>query len=166
MQFDQVDSPVSENTLPLSSPPVKHLIISNFNNFKVERILSQDTRQKSIAVCGSFSEDEPIGKRAVVLVEKQPIHIDEVSVIFSSSTQLSLNFQNDIYGQYKATALSSETTNDVGNLQLTTIYPASDKHIKKYSDQQLYMIRETPDDYHLITKPYIETQALGLQVSE
>ena len=166
MQCDQGDSSLSDHTLPLSSPPEKHLIISNFKNFKIERILSQNTGQKSITVCGSFSEDESTGKRAVVLVEKESIHKDEVSIIFSSSTQLSLNFHNDIYGQYKATTQISETTSGVGSLQLTTIYPATDKHIKKYSEQQLYMIRETNDDYQLITKPYIQTQALGLQVSE
>ena len=36
------------------------------------------------------------------------------------------------------------------------MYPASDKLIRKYSKQDLYSVRETPEVYTKITKPFIE----------
>lgn len=131
--------------------------ISDFTGFQVTRVLSENNKTKYVAVCGTFSSEPDL--QAVILAEKQPIHPDSLPLLFSPLSRLKLNFQNDIYCQYEA-----DTNGSLGSLQLTTIYPATSKHITKYSSQQLYMIRETPDDYEAITRSYIETQALSLQV--
>lgn len=132
-------------------------MLSTFVGFEIDRVLSENAKEKSVAICGQYSADS--NSKAVILAEKQPIDAQSLKTIFSPSTRLTLNFQNDIYGQY-----SADTEGIEGSFKLTTIYPATDKHIMKYSDQLLYMIKETPGDYELITKPYIELEALSLQV--
>ena len=132
--------------------------ISSFTGFEIDKILSENTREKSVAICGQYNTDSD-RKKAVILAEKQPIDSHSLQTIFSPTTRLTLNFQNDIYSQY-----SADTDGIEGSFKLTTIFPATDKHIIKYSDQLIYMIRETPADYELITKPHVELEALSLQV--
>jgi len=44
----------------------------------------------------------------------------------------------------------------------TVIYPATDKHIEKYSICQKYLINETPDLYETVTLPYITSSQFSL----
>jgi len=44
------------------------------------------------------------------------------------------------------------------------IYPATDKHVLKFTSQPLYLIEETEDIYQSITLPYILDNSLSLQV--
>ena len=44
------------------------------------------------------------------------------------------------------------------------IYPATKKHIAKYSKHEVFMVTETADDYNKITLPHIETENFSLQV--
>ena len=132
--------------------------ITSFENFRVHQLLNVNTKLKSFAVCGSFAGRDS-SSRAVVLAEKEPLTSDSLSGLFSSSTRLTNNFQNDIYGQ--ATAVAG---GGLGNVKLTTIYPATDEHIQKYSDQDCFMVRETPEDYEKVTRGYIESQSLSSEV--
>lgn len=45
-----------------------------------------------------------------------------------------------------------------------TVYPATEAHLAKYSQQTSHMIHETPEDYATITKPFIDGQAFDIQV--
>ena len=49
-------------------------------------------------------------------------------------------------------------------IKTTVIYPATAKHVKKYSAQQIYLINETAEDYNKITLPYIEAASFDIQV--
>ena len=131
--------------------------ITSFENFHVGQMLNVNTKLKSFAVCGSFTDSE--SSRAVILAEKEPLTCESLSDLFSSSTKLTNNFQNDIYGQASAFAGGG-----LGNVKLTTIYPATDAHVRKYSDQDCFMVRETPQDYERVTKRYIESQSLSREV--
>lgn len=133
--------------------------ISTLAGFTVDKVLSMDTRVKSMAVCGSFAGDPT--NRAVILAEKQPLTSDCFPTLFSASTKLECNLQNDIYGQYEA-----EACGGVGALRLTTVFPATDKHVQKYSDQEFFLVHETPKDFESITRPFIETQAFSKQVGQ
>jgi m7GpppX diphosphatase len=44
------------------------------------------------------------------------------------------------------------------DLKINLIYPCTEKHIKKYSQQQLRMILETPEVYQKYVRPYMERQ--------
>ena len=131
--------------------------ITSFDSFRVHQLLNVNTKLKSFAVCGSFASSE--SSRAVILAEKEPLTSESLSGLFSPDTRLTNNFQNDIYGQ--ATAFSA---GGLGNLKLTTIYPATNAHIQKYSDQNCFMVHETPEDYDKVTKGHIESQSLSKEV--
>ena len=49
-------------------------------------------------------------------------------------------------------------------VKTTLIYPATDKHIAKYSAQEMYVIEETPEDYEKITLPFIEKSHFSIEV--
>ena len=128
------------NTLPLE-------------NFKFERVLSENPTTKSIVLYGKFDESED--KFAVILAEKTVFTREAVTTLFTDGrTSFMHNFQNDIYGQY-----SSDT-----GIKLTVVYPATEKHVKKYSQQRSIMIQESGHVYATYVRPYAQTQALSLQV--
>ena len=129
-----------------------------YNEFTPERTLLVNTQSKLIAVVGSFSSDPET--QGVIVAEKQPLTDASLSSIFSSSTKVTKSFQNDIYSQYILNC-----GDGVGELKATSIYPATDAHVKKYSEQSLLMVHETPDDYQKITKPFIESHPLSIDVS-
>ncbi len=49
-------------------------------------------------------------------------------------------------------------------IKTTLVYPATDKHIAKYSQQEMYLVEETPEDYKNITLPDIESSKFSIQV--
>lgn len=49
-------------------------------------------------------------------------------------------------------------------VKTTIIYPATEKHIEKYSVQNIYIIEETYEIYKNITLPHIEGEQFDLQV--
>lgn len=44
------------------------------------------------------------------------------------------------------------------------ICPATEKHVKKYLRQEMFLIEETEEDYQSITLPYITSQSFSVQV--
>lgn len=49
-------------------------------------------------------------------------------------------------------------------VKATIIYPATEKHIVKYSVQKLYIVDESPTVYNEIVLPHILSEQLSLQV--
>ena len=58
---------------------------------------------------------------------------------------------------------SNDKVNFLG-IKSTLIYPATEKHIAKYSQQEVFLMRETAEDYRAITLPYIESSQFSTQV--
>ena len=123
------------------------------SQFKFDCILSENPTSKSIAVTGKFPEDSN-DNFAVILAEKLAFTKESIENLFTEKTTFTHNFQNDIYGQY---------TCDAG-IKLTVIYPATEKHVKKYKQQSSFMVQESSAVYATKIKPYAETQSLSLQV--
>lgn len=48
--------------------------------------------------------------------------------------------------------------------KMDLIYPASEKHILKFSSQPMYLVQETDEIYQTITLPHILSNSLSLQV--
>ncbi len=134
---------------------LKH--VNAFQGFTVKKVLNSDKKVKSIALCGNFQNDPD--HDAVILVDKVPMTTDSIQQIFDDTINIENTFWNDIYGQFLAYSCKS-----LGDIKLTVVYPADSKHIAKYSTQDEYIVKESMSDYLQITKPYIETQALGLEV--
>ena len=63
---------------------------------------------------------------------------------------------NDIYHWYLATSGSTDAA--LPDLKLNLIYPCTEKHIKKYSPQNVRMVTETPQIYKVHVRPYMQKQ--------
>ena len=49
-------------------------------------------------------------------------------------------------------------------MKTSLVYPATQKHIDKYSAQEMFIAEETPEDYKNITLPFIEFEQFSIQV--
>jgi m7GpppX diphosphatase len=47
----------------------------------------------------------------------------------------------------------------------TVIYPATEKHIRKYEAQNIHLIEETPELYECVTLPYLEKERFSVKVN-
>ncbi|XP_069038682.1 m7GpppX diphosphatase [Lepisosteus oculatus] len=120
--------------------------------FRTERVLRESAREKTIFLQGKLAEQE-----AVVILEKTPIQKDALEELFRSS-RLELEMRNDIYSTYylRPPAHLSE-------IKTTVVCPATTKHVKKYLQQELFLIEESGEDYRRITCPYILSQSFSVQ---
>lgn len=50
-------------------------------------------------------------------------------------------------------------------VKTTVIYPATEKHIAKFSQQQVHIVLETPELYEKLTLPHIQKDQFNLQVN-
>ena len=96
---------------------------------------------------------------AVVLLEKTPFSEETLPQMLSAETSLVMEFNNEIYNQYTCQPQSRFNT-----LKGTIIYPATAKHLDKFSTQNVHFVRETPEDYKSITLPFVEEQSFSIQV--
>ena len=49
-------------------------------------------------------------------------------------------------------------------MKTSLVYPAAQEHIDKYSAQEMFIAKETPEDYKNITLPFIESEQFSIQV--
>ena len=125
-------------------------------HFSIDKVLFEDPKAKSIAVAGTFSSSP---HTAIIIAEKSPLSQASLSQLFSAESKISTNFHNNIYSQIEASCDGS-----VGDLRLMTVYPATDAHLSKYSQQIIHMIHESPEDYATITRPFVDSQSFDIQV--
>lgn len=74
-------------------------------NFKVDRLLSNNTNRKTVSLLGHFSDEKPEEKAIVVLEKKAFSDADFAeNRYFKESVGLEEQFVNDIYGNYELLA--------------------------------------------------------------
>jgi len=88
--------------------------------------------------------------QAIVLLEQKPFTDETATQMISSETRVRLDKQNDIYYQY-----FGFPQDELHPIKAEVIYPATEKHIQKYTQQKWAVVRESPADYENSTKPYI-----------
>ncbi len=155
----QAKKPKTDETCSSNSPTVAVTADSHlaFHKFEIEKTILVNPQSKLIAVVGKFlgnTEDQ-----GVLVVEKQPLTESSLKCLLSPEAKITKNFQNDIYSQYVL-----DCPGGVGEVKMTSMYPATEAHVKKYSEQALVMVRESPSDYQNITKPFIVNHPLGIDV--
>lgn len=128
-------------------------LFKTFENFEVQRVLSNSEDHKSIAVVGNLKGKEG---NAVVMLKKLAFNAEKLEEIFSGKTETKTLFRNDIY--YNSTAWMPRELNELG---ATIIYPAQEKHILKYEKQASSFVYETPELYKEVTKPFIESASFS-----
>ncbi|KAF8421238.1 HIT-like domain-containing protein [Tirmania nivea] len=130
-----------------------------FRSFKLTRLLNEDTGSKSMSLLGKIGFQD-----AIIVAEKTSFNTSpELLEQFQEPSNLStltVLGQNDIYHWFLAS--HSEPDNEKHpEIKFTFIYPATEKHIRKYSRQSLRMVTETPEVYRKLVKPYIESTRGG-----
>ncbi|KAK8209901.1 mRNA decapping hydrolase [Phyllosticta paracitricarpa] len=125
--------------------------------FRLERLLNQaDQAGRRISLLGSIQSKPAIliAERAAFSIEAN--HLENFNASLSNVQNLGAN---DIYFWFLARAASdSNSSNQPADLKLNLIYPCTEKHIKKYSQQGIRLISETPEIYKNHVRPYIEKQ--------
>ncbi|XP_037970462.2 m7GpppX diphosphatase [Plutella xylostella] len=163
MSDGQINSDVSQE------PSAKKVKIGNENgnsvsenqfqlkDFTLDKVLNNNTRGKTVCVLGKFKNKSG---QALIIFEKNAFKEDDLneSGFFSDETQLRIYFQNDIYGNFECFPKSS-----INGVKTTVIYPATEKHIAKFSQQEVHVVVETPELYAACTLPHIEKEQFTLQ---
>ncbi|KAF8605694.1 scavenger mRNA decapping enzyme [Ceratobasidium sp. AG-I] len=143
--------------------------IQQLDKFIVERVLSQDPLSHSIAVLGTLpSNPLPLkdgetdqeaqtredGDRTptIVQIQKTPIAATDVSDVQGVFSKIETIGQNDVY-HWLLGWLGESRKADV---KITVVENATEVHIRKFTKQTFTMVRESPELYAEIVKPYIE----------
>ncbi|EAW11220.1 putative mRNA decapping hydrolase [Aspergillus clavatus NRRL 1] len=126
------------------------------SKFEVRRLLKQDQNGRRIAILGLID-----GKQGILTAERAPFATESLEVLTAFHAAISKvnNLgDNDIYRWYLASSGTREDDQQSYDLKLNLIWPCTEKHIKKYSDQVLRMVTETPEIYRDYVQPYMSVQ--------
>ncbi|CAR28113.1 ZYRO0D14146p [Zygosaccharomyces rouxii] len=141
------------------------------DKFRFERVLNSNPQTKTISLLGFIDE-----KSAILTAEKTHFTFDENKVgSQSGSDGINTPFFYHCENEYSCTNAMQElrqlTSNDIyywgltvlkqnmdhnPTARLNLIWPATSVHIRKFEQQQLHLVRETPETYEKIVKPYID----------
>ncbi|ORY87410.1 HIT-like domain-containing protein [Leucosporidium creatinivorum] len=126
------------------------------DSFEFERTLSEDSRTLVVYLLGTAIPASSSSRvPAIVKIEKTPYDPEEVVALTSPAAweKLEVVLSNDIYstllGWYAPAARKS------ADIQISSICPATEKHIKKYSQQVSRIVRESPALFKSVVEPYI-----------
>ncbi|KAJ8266636.1 hypothetical protein GJAV_G00132870 [Gymnothorax javanicus] len=125
---------------------------SLLSGFETTAVLRDSAREKIMFIHGKIADQE-----AVVILEKTPIKEENLSDIFRSS-RLKLEMSNDIYSTYRL-----QPPPNVNEIKTTVVCPATEKHVKKYLRQEIFLLEESGEDYQSITLPFIQSQCFSVQ---
>lgn len=114
--------------------------------FCLDRVLKRT--ETELAMVGTFASDPD--KNAVLIIQTAPMDTSGLDALLDG---LSLHeiMVNDIYSTFQG-----DVPRDIKPYKINLIYPATEAHILKHTDQDFFMVTETKEAYRMITKPYIE----------
>uniref|UniRef100_A0A8D0FYY9 m7GpppX diphosphatase n=1 Tax=Sphenodon punctatus TaxID=8508 RepID=A0A8D0FYY9_SPHPU len=125
---------------------------------RVRKVLRESARDKTIFLHGQVNGVSGDGTDAVVILEKTPFQEENISDLLKRHTKLQLQMTNDIYSTYLL-----YPPPQLNEIKTTVVYPATEKHLQKYLRQEVYLIRETGEDYKNISLPFIQSQSFSIQ---
>ncbi|KAL4786776.1 HIT-like domain-containing protein [Aspergillus varians] len=126
------------------------------SKFEVTRLLKQDQNGRRIVLLGSIE-----GQQGLLTAERAAFATESLAVLkafHSSITRVNNLGDNDIYRWYLASSGIDADGHPSHDLKLNVIWPCTEQHIKKYSDQVLRMVTETPEIYHDYIQPYMQAK--------
>lgn len=147
----------------------KNDLKSLINRFIFVKVLDSNPQSKIISLLGTIDD-----KDAIMTAEKTHFVFDETVRRPSedgSNKPIFYHCENEYSCVNGIEELKEITSNDVyywglsvlrqhmdfnPTAKINLIWPATAVHIKKYEQQTFHLIRETPDMYNTIVKPYIE----------
>jgi m7GpppX diphosphatase len=134
--------------------------LQSLAQFRVEKVLSCQANRKFAAVVGNFPKDCESGDdtKAVITLERRAFDPDSVADLLLKSN-LTLDFSNAEYSSYNLA-----TAAEYCGIKCDVIHPATAKHIAKFQEPDLRILRETPAIYRDVTRPYIEADERGERI--
>ncbi|KAL3467417.1 HIT-like domain-containing protein [Aspergillus heterothallicus] len=135
----------------LRSPP--EALVSKF---EVIRLLKQDQNGRRIVLLGSIDSQQALltAERAAFPTESLPV----LQAFHSAITRVNNLGDNDIYRWYLASSGNDSDGHPSHDLKLNLIWPCTEQHIKKYSEQTVRMVTETPQIYKDYVRPYMQAK--------
>ncbi|KAF5348544.1 hypothetical protein D9756_009582 [Leucocoprinus leucothites] len=138
------------------SHPAAPKTLEALRSFKFEKILNEDSLTHSVIFLGSLPEPDGDGDiQAIIRLEKTALDPAQMPGIFHSLSgieRVELEQSTDIY-TWMFGWLGPGRERD---LKINIICPATEVHIRKYTKQEQLIVRETPELYERIVKPYID----------
>ena len=132
----------------------KNMKIDNIlHKFTVEKELNCLADSKSIFLLGQKDD-----QNGVIILEKEPFDVESaISVVSAEVSRCEEVLKNDIYSTH---ILESKAAN---RIKATVIFPATDRHISKYSKKKPRLFEESAEVYSDCVKAFVEKQALSCQ---
>lgn len=147
------------------------------HDFKLIRVLNEDARSKSANLLGQFPNGDSGSEQAIVIMEKTHFsnsfyenlstnpndtgNTDEISSLAAFKSLGSNDVYHWVLGWMASPKTASSDVNDSSvdaHVKLTIIRPATEAHILKYTEQEKFMVTETPETYAGIVEPWIKNQ--------
>ncbi|EOA87029.1 hypothetical protein ACJQWK_08778 [Exserohilum turcicum] len=137
-------------------PEVAVHVESLIPKFQLTRLLNSDQAGRRISLLGT------VDAQPALLIAERAAFDTTPALLQSFSTSLR-NIKNlganDIYAWFLANSdPSKENGNPPPDFKLNLIYPCTDKHVKKYTQQRLRVVTETPQIYAAYIRPYMRAQ--------
>ncbi|KAJ5674250.1 hypothetical protein N7462_009689 [Penicillium macrosclerotiorum] len=127
------------------------------SQFQVTKLLKQDQNGRRIALLGTIDDQQ-----GILIAERAAFGTESLEVIqafHAAITRVKNLGDNDIYRWYLASSNGNSQSNEgQEDLKLNLIWPCTAQHIKKYSDQQLRMVTETPEIYQHHVRPFMQAK--------
>ncbi|KAL3671715.1 hypothetical protein V7S43_003625 [Phytophthora oleae] len=117
-------------------------------DFNLVRVLKRTDTE--LALLGNFRSDSH-KKAAVLVIQTAAMDTGALGQLLAG---LSLHeiLVNDIYSTFQG-----DVSRDVKPYKVNLIYPATERHVRKHTDQHFHMVVETKEAYRMITKPFIDS---------
>lgn len=122
--------------------------------FKFSHLLNTDQAGRRIILQGTISSQP-----ALLLVERAAFstdtkHLTSLNILLSHVQNLGAN---DVYRWYLANSLPENGVDEPTppDLKVNLIWPASEKHVRKYTFQQVRMVRESGEVYAKYVRKYM-----------
>ena len=125
--------------------------LTNFQGFTVQKVLMESADKKLMAIQGTFQERGDDGSTAVVILEKSPFSEETIPNVLTKRTGLKKQFRNDVYALYDGYIPS-----EINRTKVNVIWPATQKHIDKWTSSPSFMVEESPALYNTVVLPFIE----------
>ncbi|KAG8217963.1 HIT-like domain-containing protein [Butyriboletus roseoflavus] len=152
----------------------------DLNDFTFERVLDENPNFHSLIVLGTFpaplSTAQPSDRNSVDRFGTQTdscgestdgirlpaiLRIERTAFSSTFTDHLSTGIvtstkrigDTDIYSWWHGWLARKD---DIPDVKITVIFPATEVHIRKYTKQERIMVTETPDLYHEVVEPYID----------
>ncbi|KAF8636040.1 hypothetical protein AX15_000197 [Amanita polypyramis BW_CC] len=143
------------------SHPASPTSFEALNKFAFERVINEDPITHSLVLLGTLPGPEPNSNptssrvQAIIRIEKTALDVSTAPLLFASDSGLiqraHLGESTDIYTWF----FGWLRENRERDLKINVVCPATEVHVRKYSRQEQIMVRETPELYERIIKPYI-----------